>query len=193
MPSGRGPVASDCGDRMSRTTLHHRLLGIELTLYRWVRAICITLLCLIVATVSAAVFARFIVFTPLNFADPLSKYLMQWMSFLGVGLAMKRGEHVLVETMTGRLPVTLQKILSVMLSCIVVVLFAVILRHGITNALSARTSSDPFVFGIPMIYPYLSVPAGALYALVQAVLSAAIMLTAAPDEVRAQQALPKGI
>ena len=67
---------------MTRSDIHARLLRIQHAIYVGVRALCVTLLALIVIAISAAVLARFVIFTPLNFADPLSKYLMQWMAYI---------------------------------------------------------------------------------------------------------------
>ncbi|MEZ5834866.1 MAG: TRAP transporter small permease [Geminicoccaceae bacterium] len=160
-----------------RENLHCRLLAIEDRIYRAIMAICLILLGLVVITISAAIFARFIIFTPLNFADPLSKYLLQWMAFLGIGLAARRSEHVLVDMLVARFSGKLRLVLTLVISSLVIIMFAVVFYNGTINALSARTSSDPFVFGVPMIYPYLSVPAGALYAMIQAILAAGISLT----------------
>lgn len=178
---------------MTRDRIHARLLRIEHSLYVTVRAICIALLGLIVIAISAAIFARFIIFTPLNFADPLSKYLMQWIAFLGVGLAMRRGEHVLVSALSDRLSQQMRRGLALAILLAVAGLFTVILVYGWQYAMSGLTSSDPFVFGVPMVIPYLSVPVGALYAVVQALLTAGITLTGPRDEDPLPHAATQGI
>lgn len=162
---------------MSASDWHHRLTRTEQVLHRIVRAICLALLAAIVLTISASVTARFLIFTPLNFADPMSKYMMQWMAFLGVGLAIRSGEHVLVDMGVRACPPRTRRAIRLIMAILTMVLFAVILRYGLVNAWSARTSTDPFVFGIPMIYPYLSVPVGAAYALIETFLLTAIALT----------------
>ena len=178
---------------MTRSQLHTNLLRIQGTLYTVVRAICVGLLGLIVIAITAAVFARFIIFTPLNFADPLSKYLMQWLVFLGVGLAMCKGEHVLVSAFSDRLSMKARRRLAVIISLSVAVLFAVIMVYGWQYAMSGWTSSDPFVFGLPMVVPYLSVPIGAAYAVVQALLTAGLTLSAPEDEDPLPSATTQGI
>ncbi len=165
---------------MTRSDIHARLLRIQHAIYVGVRALCVTLLALIVIAISAAVLARFVIFTPLNFADPLSKYLMQWMAFLGLGMAMYRAEHVVVSAFSDLLSVRARRVLGLIICGLVAVLFLVILIYGWQYAVSGRNSSDPFVFGVPMIIPYLSVPVGALYALIQSLLTAGLILTG-PD------------
>ncbi|MEE2861564.1 MAG: TRAP transporter small permease [Paracoccus sp. (in: a-proteobacteria)] len=152
---------------MPDTRFTARLRRFDRRLSSLVRAICVGLLAAIVLTISASVFSRFIVFTPLNFADALAKYLMQWMVFLGVGLAIRSGEHVLVDIVALRLTPRSAKALLVLTNLLTSVLLAVIAWYGTLNALSATGSRDPFVFGVPMVIPYASVAVGAAYALVQ--------------------------
>lgn len=178
---------------MTRPEVHARLLSIQHAIYVIVRAICVALLALIVISISAAVLARFVIFTPLNFADPLSKYLMQWMAFLGLGMAMCRAEHVVVSAFSDRLSTGSRRMLGLIISLLVAALFLIILIYGWQYAISGRNSSDPFVFGIPMIIPYLSVPAGALYALIQSLLTAGIILTGSDDEDPLPHAATQGI
>lgn len=138
---------------------------------------CVALLGAIVALISVSVFSRFIIFNPLNFADPMSKYMMQWMAFLGVGLAIRSGEHVFVDMLATALPLKYLPWLQGFLNILLSILFAVIVYNGCINALSARTSQDPFVFGISMMIPYFSVPVGMFYALVQINMSTFLALT----------------
>ncbi|WP_126979605.1 TRAP transporter small permease [Frigidibacter oleivorans] len=152
---------------MPETTFTARLRRFDLHLSSAVRSICVALLGAIVLTISASVFSRFIIFNPLNFADALAKYLMQWMVFLGVGLAIRSGEHVLVDIVAVKLSRRSARVLLVLNNALVSVLLAVVAYYGTLNALSATGSRDPFVFGISMAIPYASVAVGAAYALVQ--------------------------
>ena len=178
---------------MARPRLHARLLRIQRVIYVFFRAVCVALLALIVISISAAVLARFVIFTPLNFADPLSKYLMQWMAFLGLGMAMCRAEHVVVSAFSDLLPPRIRRGLALFICGLVAALFLVILIYGWQYAMSGRNSSDPFVFGVPMIVPYLSVSAGALYALVQSLLTAGIIMTSSENEDPLPRAATQGI
>lgn len=132
-----------------------------------VQVTCVLLLAGIVMTISASVFSRFVIFNPLNFADALAKYMMQWMAFLGVGLALRSGEHVLVDILATNFSTRQAKVLLVVLNILVSVLFATVAYYGALNALSGLSSRDPFVFGMSMAIPYSSVAVGAAYALIQ--------------------------
>lgn len=141
------------------------------TLARIVEVICIALLAAIVTTICVSVFTRFVIFYPLNFADALAKYLMQWMAFLGVGLAIRNGEHILVDMFTSSLQTKYRLNLYVFTNILLIGLFATITYFGIIYALSGWKSQDIFVFGVSMAVPYFSVPVGASYALIATLLA----------------------
>jgi TRAP-type C4-dicarboxylate transport system permease small subunit len=157
-----------------------RILGflqrLDILLSKSVEMICVGLLLVIVITVSVSIFTRFIVFQPLNFADPLAKYLMIWMVFLAAGLAIREGEHIAVDLLRSHLRGTSKSVLLILSNSAVAIFLGVVIYYGILNAWSGRHSEDPFVFGVSMMIPYLSVPVGATYALVQLLLSLSLQL-----------------
>lgn len=173
-PDPGGPI--NCS-KAATVTLRHTLVKFDANLAAIVMAICVALLGTMVLVIAASVFSRFVVFTPLNFAHPMSKYLMQWAAFLGVGLAIRTREHVLVDMLYIALKPERRRLLIILVNTLLTVLFVAVLWYGIKNALSARNSRDPFVFGMSMMIPYFSVPAGALYALIQTNLTTYLVLT----------------
>lgn len=161
---------------MSQSRFSNAVRLVDKWLAGIVGGLCVALLGAIVVTISASVFSRFVVFHPLNFADALAKYFLQWMAFLGVGLAIRSGEHVLVDMLVVKFSQRSARALLVGINVLVSVLFATVAYYGTLNALSGLNSHDPFVFGISMAIPYFSVAAGALYALIQTNLTTWIRL-----------------
>ena len=142
---------------------------LDRNLARAVEITCVGLLGIIVTTICIAVFTRFVVFYPLNFADAMAKYLMQWMAFLGVGLAIRSGEHVLVDMFTNSLNPKHRLNLYIFTNLLLMGLFASIVYFGSIYAISGWKSQDVFVFGVSMAVPYFSVPVGGAYALIATV------------------------
>lgn len=132
-----------------------------------VQILCVAILAVIVLTITVSITTRFVFFNPLNFADALAKYLMIWMCFLGSGLAIRSGEHIVVEMFSDSLSEKGKKKLIVFTDIVVSIFLILIIYNGFTFALSGLGSHDPFVFGVSMIVPYLSVPIGFAYMLVQ--------------------------
>lgn len=140
-------------------------------LARIVEVTCVVLLAVIVTTICISVFTRFVIFYPLNFADAMAKYLMQWMAFLGVGLAIRSGEHVLVDMFPNSLNARHRLNLYVFTNILLMGLFATIVFYGSIYAMSGWNSQDIFVFGVSMAVPYFSVPVGGAYALIATLFS----------------------
>jgi TRAP-type C4-dicarboxylate transport system permease small subunit len=132
-----------------------------------VEVLCVVLLAAIVATVSISVFTRFVVFYPLNFADALTKYLLMWVVFLGVGLALREGEHIAVDILVYRLRGAPKAALTTTVTLFISLFLGIVAYFGFRNAWQGRELHDPLVFGVSMMVPYLAVPVGACNAIVQ--------------------------
>lgn len=152
------------------------------SLSKSVEIVCISILVIIVLTVSVSVFTRFVIFYPLNFADALAKYLMIWLAFLGSGLAIREGEHIAVNLLESNLEGKAKRGLLAFINVSISIFLIVVIYYGYLNAWSARNSSDPFVFGVSMMVPYLAVPVGAFYSLIQVNLSIAIRFLSQREE-----------
>lgn len=157
-PSGNGAIRQKC-------------VQWDRALARWVERICVALLGLMVLTTTASITTRFVVFHPLNFADPLAKYLMMWCAFLGVGLALRKGDHIAVDLLRNRLRGTPLTVLENVLGGLILVFLGTVAFYGFGYAASGLDSRDPFVFGVSMAVPYASVPVGATTAALQLALS----------------------
>ncbi|MCB1122245.1 MAG: TRAP transporter small permease [Verrucomicrobiae bacterium] len=139
-------------------------------LARCMEGLCVGLLGLMVLTTTASILTRFVFFHPLNFADPLAKYLMMWCAFLGLGLALRKGEHIAVELLRDRLKGMPALALEYLIDGLIFLFLGAAVYYGLGYARSGLGSHDPFVFGISMAVPYLSVPVGAGVAILQLVL-----------------------
>jgi TRAP-type C4-dicarboxylate transport system permease small subunit len=147
------------------------LQKVDKSLTSSVQVICVAIMAFIVILITASIFTRFVFFYPLNFPSPLAKYLMMWMIFLGSGLAARTGEHIAIDMFSNKFKGRAQKRLLIVVNIFVSVFLLIVVFNGFSFAMSGLSSNDPIVFGISMIIPYLSVPIGALYILVQLNLS----------------------
>ena len=159
------------GNDSREGTLLRRLVTFDVILARSVERVCVGLLALMVLTTTASIVTRFVIFHPLNFADPLAKYLMMWCAFLGVGLALRKGEHIAVEMLRHRLKGNPAAVLEHLVDGVIFIFLGAVVYYGFGYAWSGRESHDPFVFGVSMAIPYLSVPIGAGVALLQLTVS----------------------
>lgn len=141
--------------------------NIDRYLYTTIMGVCVAILSALVIIVLLAIFFRYVVGDPINFASPLSKYLMQWLVFLGCGLALRDGQHIFVDMLYRVVKPSIQRLMFFMTNAIIAAVLLIIIYYGFSKAMSAIGSSDPFLFNMSMAIPYLSVPIGMIHALVQ--------------------------
>lgn len=145
------------------------LAPIEKCLSKFLEVFCVILLTLIIIDVSVAVFCRYVIVMPLLFAENLAKYLFIWFSFAGATLAFRQGSHVSVEFFSTF--VNSHNFLHLITKCFILIIgsifFILIIYYGWRFAWKSRFVTDPFVFGISMIYTYSSVCVCALLMLME--------------------------
>lgn len=161
---------------MNKQKTIERLMKADNNVARVVEIVCVFLLAMIVIIISVSVFTRFVMFNPLNFANPLAKYLMLWLAFLGAGLAFRFGEHIAVDMFVDKLKSSSKSLLIITSNILISIFLIVVIYYGFEFALSGLESNDPLVFGISMVFPYLSVPVSFIYILFQLNISTVINL-----------------
>ena len=152
---------------MDNNKLLDHILRFDKKFAIFIKSLCILLLSAIVVIISISIFTRFIMFTPLNFSDSLATYLLVWLSFLGVGLAFREGEHISVDMFVNKLKGKGKKTVLIVSDVLISVFLIVIIYNGVIFAMNGSESYDHIVFGMSMTIPYLSVAIGSLYALIQ--------------------------
>lgn len=156
--------------------LHRNLIHFQSRTVLYGKIFCVTCLAGIIICTTLSVFFRYVFFFPLNFSDPISVFFLTWMTFVGTGLAAATGEHVYVDFFLSRFPHSLKKVMVVITAVTVSFFLVLIAYYGFLFAWAMRDSSDPMIFGMSLIVPYLSVPVGATYCLLQIWLAAIITL-----------------
>lgn len=152
---------------MDKELLAKWIIRADKNLTSIVRVACVVLLAIIVITVSVSIFTRFIFFTPINFTDSLSKYLMIWLSFLGIGLGIRENEHIAVDMFVGKLTGKAKSALLILSDVIVSLFLLFIIYYGFVFAFNGSGTHDTLLFGVSMTIPYIALAVGAVYAFVQ--------------------------
>ncbi len=149
-------------DRMSKSQLFVTKIG---------ATFCCFLLVAIILVTTASVFWRYVLSTPLNFSDQLASYALAWICFVGAGVVQAHGEHVTVDFFERRMPEWLQKSAYLIYVICFSLFLITVTYYGAIYAWGVRGSIDPLLLNMSMMIPYLSVPVGCLYMLLQLKLS----------------------
>jgi TRAP-type transport system small permease protein len=115
------------------------------------------------------VFFRYVMQEPFIWTEEVARYLMLWLGFLGIQLALRRKKHVSIEVLAIILPPTIMKYKNLAVNLLIGFFLLVILKESwlMTN----RTMLTGQVLHISMFWAYLSLPIGAFLALLQLIIN----------------------
>jgi TRAP-type C4-dicarboxylate transport system permease small subunit len=112
--------------------------------------------------VGVQIAGRFVFSYSIFWSDEITRFLLIWISFLGMSAGVRRGTHPRIDSVVRTLPPRAsQAILSLAIGCSLL-FFAVMVGYGSLLALRTWAQRSPSL-GLRMGIPYLAVPAsGAL-------------------------------
>lgn len=131
------------------------------TLNRLVALTCIIMLSVLVFVVLAAIFYRYVLSNSLTWSAEVARYLCVWIGFLAASLALFDRGHIGLEFFVNKLPPSVRQNVKIGCDAAVLIFLIVIACLGIGLAIFQIPHQTP-ALQISMIWPYLSVPVGAI-------------------------------
>jgi TRAP-type C4-dicarboxylate transport system permease small subunit len=115
------------------------------------------------------VLGRYVFSYKLGVAAETATYAQIWMVLLASGIAMRKNMHVGVDILLRKLSLKNQKIIILFTSLISIIFLLLALKGTIKLIMVGHQSTSP-ALGIPMWIPYLSVPIGIVYIILELVI-----------------------
>ncbi len=115
-----------------------------------------------VIVVLTATFARYSQLFSIFWGEELARYIMIYMAYIGIALAMKRHAHVGVTALVERFPSRAGKKFFLIVQTFAILAFCVIITWLLSGLIAKQASigqTSP-ALTIPMWIPYASVPLG---------------------------------
>lgn len=100
----------------------------------------------------------------LYWSEELGKFLFVWISWLGISIAQRKGEHIKITMLTDRLPYRLAQVFNIIADIIVILICAVTFYYGVTLVISQWAS------------PYAGIKISTSWGYLAVVLGCALML-----------------
>jgi TRAP-type C4-dicarboxylate transport system permease small subunit len=128
-------------------------------------AVCV--ICFVAMTMVAimGVFFRYVMQSPFMWTEEVARYLMVWLGFTAINIAMRQDRHIKVEVLPKLVPAVAAKIIGYFVDALMVFFFFVLLKQGyllmINNIMMAST------FHLSMSWILAAVPAAAALTLIQ--------------------------
>ena len=95
---------------------------------------------------------------------------MVWGASLGGSVAFEQGSHVAVTLLLDRFPGRAGKILTLIAQIVIIVFMTIVVKEGFALAHELKIQESP-AMEIPMTWPYLAIPVGCLFILVQGLIA----------------------
>jgi TRAP-type C4-dicarboxylate transport system permease small subunit len=115
------------------------------------------------------VLGRYVFSYKLGAAAETATMAQIWMILLASGIAMKKNMHVGVDILLRKLNVKAQKIV-VAASTIIIMIFLIMVLKGSVQLIIVGAQSTSPAISIPMCIPYLSVPIGIVYIMLELII-----------------------
>ena len=115
------------------------------------------------------VLGRYIFSYKLGAAAETATFAQIWMILLASGIAMRKNMHVGVDILLRKLNVKAQKIV-VAASTIIIMIFLIMVLKGSVQLIIVGAQSTSPAISIPMWIPYLSVPIGIVYIMLELII-----------------------
>ena len=119
----------------------------------------ISLVAAITIIVCAGIFWRYFLNNSLAWTGETSKFLMVWMVFTGIPIALKTGDHAAIEALPNALPEKSRQTLYSFIYLSIIVLMGVLVHQGWLFALNAK-SQETATTHVSMMYVFISMPIG---------------------------------
>jgi tripartite ATP-independent transporter DctM subunit len=125
-----------------------------------------------ICILSAGVFARFVLNTPLVWSDELAGILFLWLAMLGSVIALQRGQHMRMTALVNMLPARTSVILQAIATGAVALFLVLLLPSAGQYALQQEVITSP-ALGLSDMIRTAALPTGAALMLVACVLQVA--------------------
>ena len=130
------------------------------------------------------IFFRFILGGGFAWTEEIAKYLMVWMALLGASMLFREGGHIAINYFISKF--SFLRHILIFHAIVSSALFILLIYYGIDYAAFGLKSISP-ASGITKFWPYLSIPVGGAFLLVQAITRLIHLLVTDDKTIRAEE------
>ena len=141
-----------------------------LVLRRAVSAIVVVLFSVMLIAVLAQVAGRYFFNFSIAQAAEIATFCQIWLVLLGAGVALARGQHVAIDVLPSQLPLPMAR-LALIAIALVSAAFLAVLAYGTLPLIKLGQFQTSPALQMPMKYMYACLPVGAIYMMLELVLS----------------------
>jgi TRAP-type C4-dicarboxylate transport system permease small subunit len=123
-------------------------------------ALAALLMCALCAIVFVGVVYRYVLVSPIPWTEEVARLCLVWVTFVGTYLAMRRGQHIVMDTVYALFGPRGRWICDVVGLALLATFLGVLVWYGAQYAATFWKAPSPYL-GFPMGLVYLALPVGA--------------------------------
>jgi TRAP-type transport system small permease protein len=149
-------------------------------------AIHISVLLFVVMTliIWVQVFYRFILGGGIAWSEEIAKYLMVWMALLGSSVLLREGKHIAINYFISKS--SFLRYILIFHAILAALLFILLIYYGINYAVFGYKLISP-ASGIRRFWPYMSIPVGGGFLLIQTFARLVHLLLSDDNKIRSEE------
>jgi len=124
-------------------------------------AIVVGLMVLMTSVVIIGVYYRYVLNDALPWPEELARYSQIWLTWIGGGLALRRGSHIATDFLVSKLPPVPRRVLMWIGNLLVLTFLIIIAVNGVTLVENVAFQTT-IALGISMQIPYAAAPIGSV-------------------------------
>ena len=160
-----------------------RLFG---AIARGIEYLCGFFFLLMCAGVTIQVFSRYVLATPVSWADEVARYSMIWIVYLGAIVAVRRKAHTRIDFFVNLLPPRYARYVAVLVDGICIA-FLVVLMHASQPILKIGMKMYSFALKLPVIVIYGALPLCSLFMIAYFMLNIVETLRLKPEREQGEE------
>ena len=171
-----------------------RLRNMKKVLYvfdRFEEVVLVVMFAAMVLAIFFQVIMRYVFNNSLPWSEELGKFLFVWLSWFGISIGAKRGEHIKITMLTDKLSYTAAQICNILSEIVVIGICAVTLYYGVI-LVSSQSHVRYAGIKISISWGYLAVAVGCGMMIARCVLTVISSLIALKDGKGKPAAAPEG-
>jgi TRAP-type C4-dicarboxylate transport system permease small subunit len=132
---------------------------IDRLIIRFTSALLVGLMVLMTSAVIIGVYYRYVLNDALPWPEELARYSQIWLTWIGGGLALRRGSHIATDLLVSMLPPVPHRIVMGVGNLLILAFLGIIAVNGVTLVESVE-HQPTIALGVSMQIPYAAAPIG---------------------------------
>jgi TRAP-type C4-dicarboxylate transport system permease small subunit len=121
---------------------------------------CYIFLVAVTLIIGLAVFYRYVLNEPIQWAEEIARYLLIWLSLVAASVAVKERKHINLTTVVRRLPQRISLMIEIVLYVIIVFLLTIVAKYSWLMVVTRSVRQFSPSIAISMLWVHSALPVG---------------------------------